>query len=116
LARAFLRLRCAVSAAVKILVTIICYTFFVQHESRVIISAMKNLTITVEESALTWARIEAAKRNTSVSRLVGDMLAEKMRASDAYRRAAEEWRSKVPTWRSDGAAYTKRDELYDRSL
>ena len=45
---------------------------------------MRNLTITVEDQALEWARIEAAKRNTSVSRLVGELLAEKMRHDDAY--------------------------------
>ena len=44
---------------------------------------MKNVTITVEESVLEWARIEAAKRNSSVSRLVGEMLADKMRQEDA---------------------------------
>ena len=38
-----------------------------------------NVTITVEDAALEWARIEAAKRNSSVSRLVGELLAEKMR-------------------------------------
>jgi hypothetical protein len=48
---------------------------------------MKNVTITVDEAALEWARIEAAKRNTSVSRLVGEMLAEKMRRDDSYERA-----------------------------
>jgi Family of unknown function (DUF6364) len=88
----------------------------VLHEFRVILCVMKNLTITVEESALEWARIEAAKRNTSVSRLVGDMLAEKMRLTDAYQRAAQDWKSKERLWRSDGTAYPKRDELYDRSL
>ena len=77
---------------------------------------MKNVTITVEDSALEWARIEAAKRNTSVSRWVGEMLAEKMRLTDAYQRAAQEWKVKQRTWRSDGSAYPKRDELYDRSL
>ena len=35
---------------------------------------MKNVTITVEDATLEWVRIEAAKRNTSVSRLVGEML------------------------------------------
>ena len=39
---------------------------------------MKNVTITVEEPVLQWARITAAKRNSSVSRMVGEMLAEKM--------------------------------------
>ncbi len=77
---------------------------------------MKNVTITVEESALEWVRIEAAKRNTSVSRLVGEMLADKMRLTDAYQRAAHDWVHKDRTWRSDGSAYTGRAELYDRSL
>jgi len=45
---------------------------------------MKNVTITVEDSVLEWARVEAAKRGSSVSRMVGEMLAEKMRQEDAY--------------------------------
>ncbi len=52
---------------------------------------MKNVTITVDDSALEWTRIEAAKRNTSVSRLVGEMLLEKMQREDAYARAEREW-------------------------
>jgi hypothetical protein len=77
---------------------------------------MKNVTITVEESALEWVRIEAAKRNTSVSRLVGEMLVDKMRLTDAYQRAAQDWTNKERTWCSDGGAYAKRTDLYDRSL
>jgi hypothetical protein len=37
-----------------------------------------------------WARVEAARRNTSVSRLVGELLADKMRNDDAYERAMRE--------------------------
>ena len=48
---------------------------------------MKNVTITVEDATLEWVRIEAAKRNTSVSRLVGEMLTDKMQFDDAYARA-----------------------------
>ena len=51
---------------------------------------MKNVTITVEEPVLEWARIEAAKRNSSVSKLVGEMLAEKMRQDNAYAKAMRE--------------------------
>lgn len=51
---------------------------------------MKNVTITVEDAALEWARVEAARRNTSVSRMVGELLAEKMRHDDAYERAMRE--------------------------
>jgi hypothetical protein len=44
---------------------------------------MKNVTIVLDERVADWARIEAAKRRTSVSRMVGEMLAEKMRGSPA---------------------------------
>ena len=70
---------------------------------------MKNVTITVEESALEWVRIEAAKRNSSVSRLVGEMLADKMRQEDAYAQAMRGWLGKERTWRSDGAVYPDRE-------
>ena len=39
---------------------------------------MKNVTITLDEEVARWARIIAAEQNTSVSRLVGEMLREKM--------------------------------------
>lgn len=75
---------------------------------------MKNVTVTMDDAVADWARMEAARRNTSVSRLVGEMLAEKMRHDDAYERAmreALEWRS----WGKSSGAYLTRDEMYDRS-
>ena len=51
-----------------------CYTTFV----------LKNLTITVEEDAIRWARRKAAEENTSVSKLVGRMLEDKMRQTGEY--------------------------------
>ncbi len=39
---------------------------------------MPNLIITAEEEVLRWARIRAAEGNTSVGRLVGDLLREHM--------------------------------------
>jgi hypothetical protein len=53
-------------------------------------ATMKNVTVTMEDSVADWARLEAARRNTSVSRLVGELLAEKMRRSDRYERAMHE--------------------------
>jgi hypothetical protein len=75
---------------------------------------MKNVTITVEDNVLEWARVEAAKRNTSVSRMVGELLAEKMRREDAYERAYQAWLNDDRKWRSDGEPYPRREELYDR--
>jgi hypothetical protein len=45
---------------------------------------MRNVTITLDEEVAQWVRVEAAKRATSVSRLVGEMLREHMRSEDAY--------------------------------
>ncbi len=39
---------------------------------------MKNVTILLDEETVRWARIHAAEHNTSVSRLVGELLREKM--------------------------------------
>jgi hypothetical protein len=71
---------------------------------------MKNVTVTMEDSVAEWARLEAARRNTSVSRLVGEMLAEKMRSDDAYERALQDWLHRERTWVSDGQAYPARGE------
>ena len=70
---------------------------------------MKNVTITVEGATLEWVRIEAAKRNTSVSRLVGEMLTDKMQFDDAYARAQREWVADASAFNSGGAAYPQRD-------
>ncbi len=75
---------------------------------------MKNVTITVEDSALEWARIEAAKRNTSVSRLVGEMLAEKMRHDDSYAGAMREALRFEPI--AFEGPYLTRDEIYGERL
>ena len=76
---------------------------------------MKNVTVTMEDSVADWARMEAARRNTSVSRLIGEMLAEKMRRDDAYERAMREALEFKSFGCSDGR-YPTREETYDRAL
>ena len=76
---------------------------------------MKNVTVTMEDSVADWARMEAARRNTSVSRLVGELLAEKMRHDDAYERAMREALEFKSLGLSTGRYFT-REELYDRAL
>jgi hypothetical protein len=39
---------------------------------------LRNVTVTLEEDVAQWARIEAARRDTSVSRLLGQLLKERM--------------------------------------
>jgi len=75
---------------------------------------MKNVTVTMEDAVADWARMEAARRNTSVSRLIGELLAEKMRHDDAYERAMRE-ALEFKSWGSSDGRYPKRDEIYGRS-
>ena len=37
---------------------------------------MKNVTVSMDDAVAEWARLEAARRNTSVSRLLGELLQE----------------------------------------
>lgn len=75
---------------------------------------MKNVTVTMEDSVAEWARLEAARRNTSVSRLVGEMRAGKMRRSDSHERAMHE-ALRFRSWgRSTGSCLSD-DETCDRS-
>ena len=77
---------------------------------------MRNVTVTMEESVAEWARLEAARRNTSVSKLIGEMLGEKMRHDDAYERAMNEWLQRDLSFTSDGSPYPTRDETYAERL
>jgi hypothetical protein len=45
---------------------------------------LRNVTVTLEEPVAQWARMEAARNETSVSRLLGAILKERMRQNDEY--------------------------------
>lgn len=68
---------------------------------------MKNVTITVEDSVLEWARVEAARRGTSVSRMLGDFMAEMQRREDSYERAYLAWRTDERNWQAESASASK---------
>ena len=51
---------------------------------------MRNVTVTLEEDVAEWARIEAARRDTSVSRLLGVLLKERMSTQDGSAAEAAE--------------------------
>ncbi|MBT9455837.1 MAG: CopG family transcriptional regulator [Burkholderiaceae bacterium] len=72
---------------------------------------MKNVTVTMEDGVADWARMEAARRNTSVSRLVGELLAEKMHHDDAYERAMRE-ALEFKSWGSSGVKPEARSDSY----
>lgn len=47
------------------------------------------MTITIDDATAEWARVLAAKNQTSVSRIVGDMLKERKRREEGYALAME---------------------------
>ena len=48
---------------------------------------MNNVTITLDDQALAWARVKAAEGNVSLSRFVGELIHEQMRHSREYEEA-----------------------------
>lgn len=77
---------------------------------------MKNVTITLDERTAAWARVYAAQQGKSVSRLVGEMLQERMREMRDYDDAMHRYLARKPisfAW-SDGHRPT-REELNERA-
>ena len=74
----------------------------------------KNMTIKISDEAILWAKRKAADDNTSVSRLVGEMLERQMRLSDDYWRAYESWKSHQPLAALGAAERMSREEVHER--
>jgi len=73
---------------------------------------LRNITITLEESIARWARIEAARRDTSISRLLGGILKERMLEEDVYQAAMRRALARKPFLRTKGR-YLSREEAHD---
>jgi len=74
---------------------------------------LRNITITLEEEVARWARIEAATRDTSVSRFLAGILKERMVQSDRDRTAEESARDDKALLKSE-SPYLSPEEV--RSL
>jgi len=78
---------------------------------------MKNVTITMDEDTARWARIEAARRGTSVSRLVGELLRERRLADSRYKAAMKRYAKREPVHlKQSSLNYPDREALYDRDV
>jgi len=76
---------------------------------------MKNVTITLDEKVARWARIRAAEEDTSLSRLVGELLREKMFAESDYQSSMQNYLSQSPrALKKKGETYPDREVLHDR--
>ena len=75
---------------------------------------LRNVTVTLEEDVAHWARIEAARQDTSLSQLLASILKERMREADKYDRAMREALARKPFLKTDGK-YLSREEVHDRA-
>ena len=84
-----------------------CYTVFVEK---------RNVTVALDEETARWARVEAARRDVSVSSLLAQLLRERMRADEGYEAAMGAYltRPAVRLQKRRGP-YPGRDELHDRA-
>ena len=77
---------------------------------------MRNVTITLDERTAAWARVYAARHDMSVSRLVGEMLQQRMGELHEYDQAMRRFLAKAPIkFKRTAKGYPTRDELHDRA-
>lgn len=75
---------------------------------------MKNVTVTLDPEVARWARIEAARHDTSVSRLLGDLLKQRMLEQDGYEQAMRQALGRKPFIKGS-KRYLTREEVHERS-
>ncbi len=75
---------------------------------------MKNVTITLDEDVARWARVWAARNDTSVSRLLGELLRERMLREEGYEAAMQQYLSVAPRPLKEGGRYPARVEIHER--
>jgi hypothetical protein len=76
---------------------------------------LKNITITLDKETAAWVRLSAGEHGMSVSRLVGDVLNERMREARNYNEAMRHFLSQKPrkfAWVD--AHPPPREEIHDR--
>lgn len=74
----------------------------------------RNVTITLDEETAEWARIEAARRDTSLSRLVGSLLREHMMRERNYESAKREFLAGEPVVLKRTGGYPDRSDVHAR--
>jgi plasmid stability protein len=76
---------------------------------------MKNVTVTLDEDVARWARIWAARHETSVSRLLGELLQERMLQEEGYEAAMQQYLAAAPRALKTEGGYPSRDAIHERS-
>jgi hypothetical protein len=56
----------------------------------------RNVTVSMDEDTARWVRVEAAKRDVSVSQFLGEVLAERRRRTEGYEVAGARFMAREP--------------------
>jgi plasmid stability protein len=84
--------------------------------SRAASRRLKNVTVTLDEETFAKARVRAAERNMSLSRLMSDVLRRELQHESEYEAAYRAWRARKPfPLKGVPQPYPKREVLYDRA-
>ena len=75
---------------------------------------LKNVTVTLEKDVARWARMEAARRETSVSRMLGEILKQRMLEEAGYDSAMRRALARKPFLKGK-RHYLSREETHERS-
>jgi len=74
---------------------------------------MRNVTVTLDDETARWARVEAAKRDVSLSGFLSEVLRERMIGAAAYADAMERYLARPAA--DLGGAAPSREEIHDRA-
>jgi hypothetical protein len=78
----------------------------------------QNITLSIPKQVLIKVKVIAARRQTSVSRMLTEMLEKLVQQEDAYDRASRchvQWLEEGADLGTGGKLLTKRDELHERA-
>ena len=75
---------------------------------------MKNVTVTLEDEVARWARMLAARHETSVSRILGRLLRERMEEDVGYEQSMRRFLSRYPVkLKRERTSYPSRESLHE---
>ena len=75
----------------------------------------RNVTVVLDEESARWIRVEAARRDTSVSRFLGELVARERARAEGYDAAMALFLARAPRPLGDsGAPLPTRDEIHRR--
>lgn len=74
----------------------------------------RNVTVSLDEATARWVRVEAAKRDTSVSAFLAELLHERMAEESRYERAMQQYLDGLPRVLKERGGYPPRAALHER--